>query len=177
MDRHAHEDGGWYESARLAPSVYFFAFIFVSPQRLETAGGFSSRSVKWVEEDHRCFIQPIPEKDKPLDDKKSWHAFDFESDISGDNHVLNATGWQRLDLGNEKIEDNDYTCEYRRGSEALKDFVRFVIAYKNTTFVAHNGAGYDFILVAEEIFKQAGVRARPLFFFAVFFSLSTFWLR
>ena len=44
MDRHAHEDGG-YESARLAPSVYFFAFIFVSPQRLEMAGGFSSRSV------------------------------------------------------------------------------------------------------------------------------------
>ena len=36
---------------------------------------------KWVTEDHRCVIQSIPAPDDVLDKRKSWSAFDFETDI------------------------------------------------------------------------------------------------
>lgn len=118
---------------------------------------------KWVGLDHRCVIQKLPEPDDPLDNRKSWFAFDFETDITRpEGHVVNAAGWQRLDFGNEATEKHDYNCSYERGEEALSEFVQFALSCKNTTFIAHNGSGYDFILVAEEIKLQTGQDVRKI---------------
>lgn len=117
---------------------------------------------KWVPTDHRCSIQSLPAPDDALDKRKSWYAFDFETDITGAQHIVNAAGWQRLDLGNEDAEKHDYRCQYERGESSVAEFVRFAVSCKNTTFIAHNGSGYDFLLVAEEIVKQTGKTARKI---------------
>ena len=103
---------------------------------------------------HRCFLQtPVPGKHK--DDEFRCVAFDFECDIdTEDHHTVNAVAWR-------VVGEPACTTEYRRGPGALKQFVDYVLKQKFTTFVAHNGSGYDFLPVINHIVRATGKWPNP----------------
>ena len=101
-----------------------------------------------VPSDHRCFMQP--KELKVIDDvdlgDDNIIVFDFEA-FCVDKHMVNEAHWKNL-----KTNETGFF----RGEHALRDFARMTHQCKRTTFIAHNGRGYDFILLSNAIHSEYG---------------------
>lgn len=84
-----------------------------------------------VPEDHLCYVQK--KSAKPASDKLIF--FDFESDQSSGQHIVNFAVAQYIDA----------TEFVFKGYDALEEFCRFLFrqVHKNFTAIAHNMKGYD----------------------------------
>ena len=68
---------------------------------------------------------------------------------SYDQHTVSGVAWHVIGQPEEGIR-------YEDGFGCLKTFVTWILEQKCTTFIAHNGKGYDFILLAAELERQGG---------------------
>ena len=103
---------------------------------------------KMKPEDHRCFIQPVELSNA----KRTYVAFDFECDIiSTDHHMPSGVAWHVIGTDEDQIS-------YIDGFDTLARFVTWVLQQKYTTFIAHNGKAYDFLLFDAELERQGGYK-------------------
>ena len=100
------------------------------PRETHVCGEYECKNCKMlVPCNHRCFMRPKP-YNKPND---NIIYYDFESDISGQNHIVNFSISQ-YQHSNENIEHH-----------SIDEFCKWAISekHKDYTFIAHNAKGYD----------------------------------
>jgi hypothetical protein len=89
---------------------------------------------------HVCYVQPCELKIGNPDD---YIFFDFETDQSTGEHVVNLSVAQYSD-GTEFVHRNiDEFCQWL-----------FTAEHRNKTVIAHNGRGFDFILVLRWMYEH-----------------------
>ena len=93
-----------------------------------------------VPKDHRCYM--YPKKLKPPSEK--YIFFDFESDISGEEHIVMYSVSMKFDSPEPIFHNNiDEFCEWAFNPEN-----------KGYTFIAHNGKGYDYKFVIRWLYEK-----------------------
>jgi len=106
--------------------------------------------------EHRCFIKKPDHKDSMCGDKEEYWAFDFEALISmlqetmGD-HTINFTCCRDITKPGKYVEHN-----------SLDEFIDFILKFdRKVTFVAHNGKGYDTLLIHKKLCEKLGELPKP----------------
>lgn len=97
-------------------------------------------------EKHECYVQPFKPDPKKLDVKLLYYDFEAKKIEDGIQRVNHA----------QIINDYDQTTTKFWGENSLSDFMNYVIQqkHKDHVVVAHNGKGYDAILIREWALKH-----------------------
>lgn len=104
---------------------------------------------------HRCFIKKPVHKKNMLSLGEVW-AFDFEALISS---LMESLGEHRINFTccRDITKRGEYT-EHR----SLDEFIEFILSFKkNVTFIAHNGKGYDTLLIHKKLCERMGELPKP----------------
>ena len=104
---------------------------------------------------HRCFIKKPAHKKNMKDLGEVW-AFDFEALISS---RVESLGEHRINFTccRDITKPGEYT-EHR----SLDEFIEFILSFKKkVTFVAHNGKGYDTLLIHKKLCEKMGELPKP----------------
>ena len=114
-------------------------------------------------DDHRCFIQKLENKEVtedgtyPLDEQRNYlskgpiYVYDFESELLPDGiHEVDTVVVRRC-----------YSDE-RLVYHSLPDFMRWAMAQKNCTFIAHNARGYDGWMIWQYLINNTAQRPSHL---------------
>ena len=105
--------------------------------------------------DHRCYIKKPPLKESMSVKEECW-AFDFEALISSKpetmgEHTVNYACSRDITKPGEYVEHN-----------SLDEFIEFILSFKRkVTFVAHNGKGYDTLLIHKKLCQMTGQLPKP----------------
>jgi len=99
---------------------------------------------EYTGDNHKCYM--MPKHLQPASEKYIY--FDFECDITKDEHIVNYCVAQYH-------EDPESYC-----FENLEDFCRWAFSekHKGYTFIAHNGRGYDFQIVMRWIYQKTSLK-------------------
>ena len=102
-----------------------------------------------VRENHKCFMFP-KEVNKP---SEKYIFFDFEADISDDNH--------RVMFAISKYFDDPTPIEH----STIEEWCFWAIDknHKGYTFIAHNGRGYDYKFIIRWIFDNTDYKPSTIF--------------
>lgn len=110
---------------------------FCSPEKHACYDAWCSNCHNYTPKDHECFVNPL--KDKPFFDK---YVFaDFETDQSSGQHIVNLA---------VSIEANGFIWPVFYN---IHDWVAYMLQpeHKGKTFIFHNGRGFDFHPILNEL--------------------------
>ena len=121
------------------------------PPETHTCGDYLCGNCKEVvPKNHRCYM--MPKKIKQPTDK--YVFFDFEADISGDEHKV---------MYSVSMDFNDSTPVIH---ENIQDFCEWAFdpeTHKGYTFVAHNGRGYDYKFIIRWLYESTDYQPFVIF--------------
>jgi len=99
-------------------------------------------------DNHRCFIKKLENKEKH-DDPQYW-VYDFESRMvnsdTGSTHEVDTVVAMKM------------YCDEQESFKTLEEFVRWSMAQKRTTFIAHNARSYECWLLWQYLIKHTHER-------------------
>jgi hypothetical protein len=104
---------------------------------------------------HRCYIKK-PDLKPSMSEMDEYWAFDFEALISSKvetlgDHTINLTCGRDIMKPGAYVEHN-----------TLDEFIDFILSFKRkVTFVAHNGKGYDTLLIHKKLCEKMGDLPKP----------------